>query len=253
MGLTSDQESEEVESYVRKYPELLVELHAIQDALLNYNLSYSKEPLHNLEHSILGKIDALPATPSAPLPSAPKPMAGADQKYKKAIGLAGIALLAALASLFYLFQQNRQTKKALADTMSQMEQLRSDCEAIRNSNAKMADYINKVGDPNSKAVVMKGLEPAPNAVAVVHWNQVKKEAFIEVKDLPPAPKGKQYQLWAIVNGKPTDMGVFTLQAGDNELKSVPFIASPQAFAVTLEDEGGSPVPTLDQMYLLGNV
>jgi hypothetical protein len=27
----------------------------------------------------------------------------------------------------------------------------------------------------------------------------------------------------------------------------------QAFAVTLEDAGGKPVPTLDQMYLLGMV
>jgi anti-sigma-K factor RskA len=49
------------------------------------------------------------------------------------------------------------------------------------------------------------------------------------------------------------MGVLTLEPGENILKTVPFIANAQAFAVTLEDIGGSPVPTLDQMYLLGNV
>jgi anti-sigma-K factor RskA len=100
---------------------------------------------------------------------------------------------------------------------------------------------------------MKGLEIAPNALGIVHWNQDQKLAYIEVKYLPPPPAGKQYQLWAIVKGKPTDMGVLTLEPGENILKTVPFIANAQAFAVTLEDIGGSPVPTLDQMYLLGNV
>ncbi len=244
LGLTSEEESKEVEKHTRQYPELLAELHTLQDALLKYNAAFSHPPPHDLEQKILNNI------PESPKALSPSP---APDKYKRSASMVSIALLLALATLVYLFLQNRKNRVALANVNAQLEQLRSDCEKIRDNNTKMTQYIAAVGNAGNEPVVMKGLEIAPNALAIVHLNQEDKLAYIEVKYLPPPPAGKQYQLWAIVNGKPTDMGVFTLETEENKLKTVPFIAQAQAFAVTLEDEGGSPVPTLDQMYLLGNV
>jgi len=68
--------------------------------------------------------------------------------------------------------------------------------------------------------------------------------------LPQAPSGKQYQLWALVDGKPVDAGMIGDCNGLCRLKNIP---RAQAFAITLEREGGSPTPTMDQMYVLGKV
>ena len=100
---------------------------------------------------------------------------------------------------------------------------------------------------------MRGTKLSESSLAIVYWNEVKRFAYLDVVALPEAPSNKQYQLWAIVNGKPTDMGVFDLTAPGGGLQSVPFVENPQAFAVTLEPKGGSPVPSLDQMYVIGNI
>ncbi len=83
------------------------------------------------------------------------------------------------------------------------------------------------------------------------WNKNTKEVFITVNKLPIAGTGKQYQLWAIVDGKPVDAGMI-----DNnctticKMKNIP---NAQAFAITLEQSGGSPAPTMEQLYVLGEV
>ena len=78
---------------------------------------------------------------------------------------------------------------------------------------------------------------------------------MDITNLPSPAADKQYQLWAIVDGAPVDMGVFDLASAetDTTFQNVPFIENPQAFAVTLEPKGGSTNPTLDQMYVVGNV
>ena len=68
--------------------------------------------------------------------------------------------------------------------------------------------------------------------------------------MPVATTGKQYQLWALVDGAPVDAGVFEIDAGTPMIK-MKNIPRAQAFAVTLEPSGGSLKPTMDQMYVLG--
>jgi hypothetical protein len=54
----------------------------------------------------------------------------------------------------------------------------------------------------------------------------------------------------LVDGKPLDAGVVEDLPGICQLKT---IQRAQAFAITLEKMGGSPTPTLTQMFVLGNV
>jgi len=86
-------------------------------------------------------------------------------------------------------------------------------------------------------------------MARVFWNHQTHDAFIDVMSLPVPPAGKQDQLGALVGGKPVDAGVFNMNtnAGMQPMKN---ILSADAWAVTLEPQGGSVAPTLSQMYLL---
>jgi hypothetical protein len=169
-----------VEKHTRQHPELLAELHSIQDALLKYNDAYSHRPPPGLEEKILNSI---PDPAQATVPPPPVPPSG---KPKRAASLAGMGLLIALAFLLYFFLQNRKNKEALAQTTAQLEQLRSDCDKVKLNNATMAQYIAAVGSAGNKPIVMKGLEIAPNALGIVHWNQDKILAPAPGRETIPA-------------------------------------------------------------------
>ena len=77
--------------------------------------------------------------------------------------------------------------------------------------------------------------------------------YINVNSLPVPSADKQYQLWAIVDGKPVDAGVFTMTSDSASIQKMKSISGAQAFAVTLEKKGGNPTPTMTAMYLMGNV
>jgi anti-sigma-K factor RskA len=86
------------------------------------------------------------------------------------------------------------------------------------------------------------------------YNPTTKAVYLDVRKLPAPPTGKQYQLWALDNGKPVDAGVLAAAttAGDS-LQQMKDIASAQAFAMTVEPEGGSINPTLSTLTVVGNI
>ena len=83
-------------------------------------------------------------------------------------------------------------------------------------------------------------------------NDARFSESTETTDLPQPPTDKQYQLWAIVNDQPVDLGVFDLDSTRTGILQLEQ-GQPQAFAITLEPRGGSAQPTLDQMYVSGGV
>ena len=99
-------------------------------------------------------------------------------------------------------------------------------------------------------VKMKGVAGKESNLATVYWDTRTKDVYLFSNNLPPAEPGKQYQLWAMVDGKPVDAGVIGNCEGLCKLKNIP---SAQAFAVTLEKAGGSPVPTMSSLYVMGSI
>ena len=89
------------------------------------------------------------------------------------------------------------------------------------------------------------LQNAPNANAVVVWDEKKQRGVLKVTQLPRNTADRDYQLW-LVDPRykdPVDGGVFHL-ANDGTL-SVPFhpnepVREAQAFAISLERKGGVP-------------
>lgn len=125
---------------------------------------------------------------------------------------------------------------------------------LAKNNSELEQKLNKVQQQNeiivnSQLIDLKGVESRPELLASVYWDD-SKNVYLTLKNLPQAPDGKQYQLWAIVDGKPVDAGVYD-QSNPEKLQKMKSIESAQAFAITLENEGGSATPTMDQMYVLG--
>ena len=59
------------------------------------------------------------------------------------------------------------------------------------------------------------------------------------------PKGMQYQLWVIKGDKPVDMGMIPndMVEEGGMMKMNKTTQDGQAFAISLEKEGGNPTPT----------
>src|SRR5437867_389335 len=104
-------------------------------------------------------------------------------------------------------------------------------------------------DPGERAEFEQHLETCASCRAEV-------QSFHEVTafDLPPAPAGRTYQLWAIEKGRaPVSVGTFNPAPNGRAVITLPMPAGvkPDLSAVTDEPAGGSPQPT-QQPFLVGS-
>ena len=124
---------------------------------------------------------------------------------------------------------------------------------LKSKNGLIAGNIAMFNNPENKIIKMAGTEKkAPTAHATICWNSKTKEVYVGFSNLPAPPTDKQYQLWAIADGKPVDLGVIDKTSDTAAIQKMKVIEKAQAFAVTLEKKGGNPTPTLDEMYALGS-
>jgi anti-sigma-K factor RskA len=130
----------------------------------------------------------------------------------------------------------RETARIRAD-------LRRQEAVLRDRLALSQGVIDLLIDPATRVVALRGLGPSPEATARVVWHDTAG-GHLFVAHLPAAPAGKVYELWTIGEGPPRPAGTFTVDASGRASHPVPPVRAPvQVFAVTLEPEGGVPVPT----------
>ena len=256
LGELSSSEARQVEEMAARYPEVQEELQLIEETLEGVIQTAAVAPRPELRASILDKIAPLPATASPPLTEAtvrplhetkttalqPQP-----QRWMMAASI-GLALASSVAAA-YFWSRWQNTEEQLASMLAQNSVLVQHVSTLENRAEGMEQSLAVLTSPEYKAVPMEGLAPAPDARAVVYWSPTTQQVYLNPGSLPQAPAGKQYQLWAIVDGQPVDAGVF--DATGQQLKKMKQINNASAFAVTLEPAGGSPSPTMDQMYVMG--
>lgn len=246
LGLLTPAEAREVERNMREYPEIKAALTSIEDSLEQYAQLNGINPPPHLKPRILKHINSNSVSNST----------AAMSKGSNAMlwtGLMGLLLALAAMYAFYLFTQNSELEEKVIATSSQIEELQIACDSVQIKTNELEERLKVLRNPFNQSIIMNGTENHPEAIAAVHWNKEDKINYLDIINLPTPPTDKQYQLWAIVDGKPVDMGVFETNITPGAFVEVPFIEAPQAFAVTLEDLGGKPQPNLEQLYVIGNV
>jgi anti-sigma-K factor RskA len=136
--------------------------------------------------------------------------------------------------------ENKRLQQELAQKNQQLTEVERDAFALQQPGMKMTS--------------LKGTTVSPASYVTVYWDTTNKDVYLMVNNLPKPASEKQYQLWAIINGKPVDLGLLEV----NERKLIPMIKmkgvqNAEAFAITLEPKGGSQNPTMDQMYVVGKL
>ena len=85
----------------------------------------------------------------------------------------------------------------------------------------------------------------------MYWNPNSEEVYLSIQNLKELSEANQFQLWAIVDGKPVDAGVF--DSNTEGLQRMKPVSGAVAFAVTIEPRGGNLAPTLETMQAMGNL
>lgn len=122
----------------------------------------------------------------------------------------------------------------------------------RSEADRMAESLAIVTSPGSRAVVLAGLGPSPDASGHTFVSPDRGKAVFYAFDLPALTPDKTYQLWWIEEGKPVSAGVFNVDdrgTGSVRVERAPAAAA-DAWAVTIEPAGGVPQPT-GEMVLKG--
>jgi hypothetical protein len=173
----------------------------------------------------------------------------------KYFAAAAVVLLVVSTGLnFYFFQQYKLYSSKYDGIVASQQQLAANTNVLQAKVQAYESSLSIIKDPNMVAVKMPAAptSPSPGSMATIYWNKSTKDVFLLLNNMPQPESGKQYQLWAIVGGKPVDKGVFNMNDAGAliKMKNTP---EAEAFAVTLEKQGGSPTPTMNQMYVMGTI
>lgn len=246
LGLASPEEQAEFESMCKQHPEVL-------QARIDFELSLEQQAMQNavapppaLKQQIM---DTVLSAEARVIPI------NADATVRKTNWLryavaASVVLLA--GSLIWNISQYTRNKKLQASYNEVVKDY--DSAAIRLG--EIEDQIAMLTlNPNVKMAAMKGLKVSPASFATVFWDTTSNDVYLQVNNLPKPASDKQYQLWALFDGQPIDVGMIDNDVFTGEKKlllQMKNVRGAQAFAITLEKKGGSPTPQGD-MYTLGNL
>lgn len=237
LGMCSNDEKSELELLRKKYP-------VLQKAITDFELSFEQKMMTNVvmpsaetDTKILAQLFSHNETPVILINKKTIKSYG----WLKGIAAAAIVFLGVSGAFNYLlYTKNKEQKEALS--------------SVKNLPAglPMSNY-NILKDPSITPIAMYGVGYHAICRCTMFWDKKTKKMYIMIHHLPKSSDTEDYQLWAMVGGKPISIGIVNDAIRDRfiEMPNVPEGAV--AFTVTLEKAGGTTTPTMDEAYLQGKI
>ena len=273
LGASTIGESTEVERMALEYSDINAEIESVRNTLESYVLQYEKEPPAFLKDKIMAEIFSVPlsadrfqsavnrghsavgtdqlAGDSNQSSENSQPLSvnvnQIDENSREIVSLnnsasqrsifrmaASWALLAlSIGGNIWFFKNWKNSEDKLVALETQNQVLAQEGKALK---ASYQEEVAILQNPNFKIIKLLGQKDAPDATALVYFDKIKQEVYLSALRLPQAPTGKQYQLWAIIDGKPVDAGMINGAGNVLRMKS---LTNAVAFAISLENTGGS--------------
>jgi anti-sigma-K factor RskA len=260
MGLASEPERAEFERLCTLNPELLAARKKFEERLEGYASENAVIPPPEVKVKVLeaiGKSASRAETSSTPkiitmLHEEQQPEEQQPEKGTRGTPFMLRMVAAASILLFlatgYLYYQTKQENKDLTETN---DRLKTSLDTTRNVLDRIVkEQTDVVSNPNVTVVNMVGTTVAPRSSANIYWDSASSNVYLVVKNMPKLPNDKQYQLWALIDNKPKDLGVF--DATDSKvILQMKNTQKAQAFAITIQQKGGSPSPDLQKLQSMG--
>lgn len=257
IGLASPEETKQVEEWIKQYPEIKQELDAIEVSLESYAQAHAIEPSSSVKEKIFSQLknehQDTNDIPSKNYNNTQHKVYRIPAYFRIAAAAMLILLLGSVAINYSYYTKYQSANSKYESANNELQVAQEKIKQNEQANLAMKTDINVMSDKNAQPVVLKGTEKEPDALAKIYWMKNTGEVYIDPSNLPEVPEGKQYQLWAIVDGKPLDGGMISTKKGIYHIQKMKTFGKAQAFAITLEKAGGSPTPTMDQMYVIAKI
>lgn len=245
-GLLSEKENLEIAELAKKSPEVDQEIISIEKAIIALSSSFS--PFHSVEN--FEKIKARLELKHGKVVEL-KP----TSNWSQYVGWAAAVLL--LLGLGYQTLELTKTKEAISTVGNEKNKIQREYAFLDQQNKQTEKNLSIVRDIKNTGVTLGGQAVSPASFAKVYWNKQTKTTYIDAAGLPDPPKGMVYQVWSLKLSPvltPTSIGLLDdFEGNKQKIFAVSQTDSAEAFGITLEPAGGSPTPTMEQLYTLGKV
>lgn len=272
LGMLSEEDNLKVAQIAQLFPEIKTEIEGIENSLLQVS-DETDVPSDSVKDNLFAKLKNLPLSEApadsyvsgdlsktietrneysaiskneAAILTMPKPAKRRSNSGLLAASI--IALIACVGVVIYLAVSNNNYRSTASQLNARVDKLETDrtkqLQQVTDYQHSLALYQN----PSYQKINLTSVPGKPKAAVEIFWNKATQDVYAANISLPAAPSGKQYQLWALINGKPVNAGMIT---GNTLPQKMIAFAKADAFAITLEKEGGSLTPTLSEMYVLG--
>ena len=257
LGLASNEERLEFEQLCVTNAELMQARTAFEISLEQHALSNAMPAPAGLKQKIWNDVNL--GTAGAPIVTMQPVNDSTTQaltpvrsgNFAKFLAAASVILLVGSTLLnFYFYNQYKSSVAKLDELIASNQQMASNNTTMQTRLQQYERNFEMIKDTNMAVIAMKG-QPivAPQGLTTVYWNKQTRDVYLLINSLPQPAAGKQYQLWAIVDGQPVSAGLLDTDPAVAfiKMKNIP---RAQAFAITLENTGGSKTPTMP-IYVVG--
>ncbi|MES2620065.1 MAG: anti-sigma factor [Bacteroidota bacterium] len=249
MGSLPAEEMKQIDELRKTSKEVNDEIHRIESALEEFAFAQSLHPKAELKDEIAARI-GFGVELDLDMDNI-KTIIVHLRPVMRFAAAAGVVLILGLSvTTVYFVNRYNSTNNELLSLKSEQSVLANQVKHITSESEQLKNEIAVVSNPAHQHILLNGLPISPTSKAIVFWNKEEGNTFINASALPQIAANEQFQLWAIVDGKPVDLGVINKDTSFAEMKQV---KNAVAFAITLEPLGGKSVPTMEKMYVLGNV
>lgn len=166
----------------------------------------------------------------------------------------GAGLLAGIVATRSWNDRRIEEGRAQISTLEErLAESRREVEEIRLRHAALTELTEILATaPAGREILLAGLEPAPEGQGRLYLDPEAGRGVLVAGNLRTLPEDRVYQLWTIREGVPRSAGVFRPGPGGSAFHLLPEVPEepPDAWAVTVETEGGVPQPT-GEMVLRG--
>jgi anti-sigma-K factor RskA len=242
LGLASPEERIEFEQTCAQYPELA-------EARNNFELSLEEQarknaisPPFDIKEKILSVIGQTSASHTQKIINM-EPTTRRSSSLRWVAAASIILFLAAGYFAYTFYNQNKELKSSNKDLEARLNRT----DSVLN---KIVEEQKMMSDPNVTVINMVGTQKASPSSANIYWDSTSANVYLVVKNMPKLPTEKQYQLWALIEGKPVDLGLFD-GGKDKVILKMNNTQKADAFAITIENRGNTGGPTLKQLQSMG--
>ena len=246
-GALSPEENLEVQHYAIQYPEIRKEIEEIEKAVLELTKAASPRMPQDGFAKIKAEIDDV-------IPFTPEGSKTKRTPWGNYLGWAASILLA--IGLFWMYSENAKLKSEIELTNQEKQSLENILSETQEEVTTTESLLEDIRDKDVTVIALGGQTVSPESYAKAYWNKEEQKVIIDAKGLPEPPDGFTYQVWSLKLNPltPTSIGLLDDFASQGtKLFTLENANESEAFGITLEPEGGSETPTLEQLYTLGAV